>query len=68
MRDSDRFEPERAVDLWVNYLEKFPYSDVTVQTLLSFGYNYPELISLFEDSMRSNEPITLQQLTKRPKG
>jgi hypothetical protein len=62
MTETETFDPALAVDKWVSYLEHFPHSDITVQALLNLGYSYEELITLFEECIRNNEPLTLQTL------
>jgi hypothetical protein len=65
--EAETFEPALAVDMWVSYLEQFPHSDVTIQTLLNLGYSYAELITLFKECIRNNEPLSLQTLAGHAK-
>lgn len=65
MAETSGYNPAQAVEMWVTYLDHFPYSNITVQTLLNLGYSYAELITLFQESIRRNEPITIRELIER---
>ena len=53
----EAFDAARAVNVWVKYIERFPQTDVTLQTLLNAGFTYEEMIKTLEASLAGEVPL-----------
>jgi len=57
MNGTEVFDAARAVNVWVKYIERFPQTDVTLQTLLNAGFSYEEMIKTLETSLAQEAPL-----------
>lgn len=57
MNESSNRTSMHAVDAWIRYIEHFGSTDVSVQKLINYGYEYREIIRLFENALEKNVPL-----------
>lgn len=57
MNESHERISMHAVDAWIRYIEHFGSTDVSVQKLINCGYEYREIIRIFENALQDNEPL-----------
>lgn len=62
MSENSERSSMHAVDAWIKYIERFGNTGISVQKLVNHGYQYHEIIRLFEGALEENEPLSEEQL------